>query len=236
MQKFCSLVFALVIAPACGGDGGGNSDVDAAVDSPSGCDPASVLPTSYRPIAMVSTGVVQVTTSSGVTSGTIDATAGGLASSADRPYIYVDLRNGVKIEADDLAARTSTMWDIALKRSSLRINGGDSGPGDRQLAVVQAASAGEVTTAPASGYTTDDFTTDDCMLDSIPGGEPRSAFGEWYNYDPQTRTVSPKSEVYVIERNNGSRTAFRIVTYYGDTSMPMRGAFYGVEWKQLRAQ
>lgn len=225
--------FALLFAPACGGDGGGNTDVDASVDTSSGCDPATVLPTNYRPIPMVSTGAVQVETSSGMTSGTIDATAGGLANSADRPYIYVDLRNGVKVEVDDLAARTSTTWDIALKRSSLRINGGDSGVGNRQLAIVQATSMGEVTVAPTSGYTTDDFTTDDCMLDSLPGGEPRSAFGEWYDYDPQTHAVSPKSEVYVIERNNGSRTAFRIVTYYGDASMPMRGAFYSVEWKQL---
>lgn len=226
------LVLAFVTA-ACSDDGAANSEADGGVDSPSGCDPATVLPTSYRPIAMVSAGAVQVSTSSGVTSGTIDATAGGLANSADRPYIYVDLRNGVKLEVDDLAARTSMMWDVALKRSSLRVNGGDSGTGNRRLAVVQASSLAEVTAAPTSGYTTDDFTTDDCMLDSLPGGEPRSAFGEWYDYNPETHVVTPKGEVYVVERNNGSQTAFRIVTYYGDTSMPMRGAFYSVEWKQL---
>lgn len=228
------MLVTLVVTAACGDDGGGNSGVDASVDSSSGCDPATVLPSNYRPIAMVSTGAVQVSTASGVTSGTIDATAGGLANSADRPYVYVDLRNGAKVDADDLAARNSPMWDIALKRSSLRINGGDSGPGSRRLVVMPAATLGDITVAPTDGYTTDDFTTDDCMLDSLPGGEPRSAFGEWYNYDPQTHAVSPKGEVYVLERNNGSRTAFRIITYNGDTSMPMRGAFYGVEWKQLQ--
>jgi hypothetical protein len=70
------------------------------------------------------------------------------------------------------------------------------------------------------------------MLDALPGGEPKSAFGEWYNYDEQTHAVSPKSEVYVLERNDGSRTAFRISSYY-DPAMPMRGALYSVEWKQL---
>jgi hypothetical protein len=97
-----------------------------------------------------------------------------------------------------------------------------------------AATLTEVTAAPSSGYTTDDFTTADCMLDSLPGGEPKSAFGEWYNYDPATHAVSPKTEVYVIERDGGSRTALRIVSYNGDTTMPMRGAYYSVEWKQLQ--
>ena len=227
------LLPALFACVGCGG-GNGEASVDASIDSGSGCDPAALLPTAYRPIAMVSTGAVQVSTTAGLTSGTIDATAGGLANSADRPYVYVDLRNGVKIEVDDLAARSSMTWDLALKRSSLRINGGDSGPGARKLAVMPAATLAEVTAAPNSGYMTDDFTTPDCMLDTLPGGEPKSAFGEWYNYDAQTHAVSPKSEVYVIERNNGSRTAFRVISYNGDTAMPMRGAYYSVEWKQLQ--
>ena len=71
------------------------------------------------------------------------------------------------------------------------------------------------------------------MLDMLPGGEPRIAFGEWYDYNPQAHTLTPKPEVYVLERNNGSRTAFRIVSYYGDAAAPMRGAYYAVEWKQL---
>lgn len=234
----CLLFCALLVTSACGGGDGGNSEVDAGIDPPMvdaapGCNPATVLPSNYRPIALVSTGAVQVTTTAGVTSGTIDATAGGITNAADRPYIYVDLRNGVRVDVDDLAARTSTTWDIALKRSSLRINGGDSGAGNRRLAVVQAATLGEVTAAPTSGYATDDFTTDACKLDNHPAGEPKSAFGEWYGYDDQTHGVAPKSEVYVIERGDGTRTALRIVTYYGDPAMPMRGAYYGVEWKQL---
>jgi hypothetical protein len=164
--------------------------------------------------------------------GTIDATAGGTANSADRPYIYVDLETGTRVDIDDLGARTSMAWDIMLKRSSVRSNGGDSGPGKRTIAVGQVTSLDAIT-APASGYASDDFTTADCMLDVIPGGEPKSAFGEWYAYDQTTHAVAPKAEAYVVERSDGSRTAFRVVTYYGDTAMPMRGAFYSVEWKQL---
>ncbi|MBX3156149.1 MAG: HmuY family protein [Deltaproteobacteria bacterium] len=221
----------LVLVGACSG---GSDPTPEDVDAPptSTCDPATVLPSNYRPIATVSAGAVTVTTASGVTSGTIDATAGGLAGSPDNPYIYVDLAAGTKVALDDLAARTSTAWDVALKRSSLRVNGGDSGTGGRKLAVVQANDLASVT-APSTGYTEDDFTDADCMLVGLPGGEPASAFGEWYDYDPVMHTVTPKAEVYVIERPGGTRTALRLVTYYGDATNPMRGAYYQVEWKQL---
>ena len=122
-------------------------------------------------------------------------------------------------------------WDIALKRSSLRSNSGDSGAGNRKVAVVAADDLATVTVGPASGYTTDDFTSADCMFAGIPGGEPQSVFAEWYNYDQATNQLSPKPEVYVVERSDGSRSAFRIVTYYGDPASAMRGAFYRVEFK-----
>ena len=227
-----SLLAILCLTAACGSDPKPElitPDAPAA----SGCDPATVLPSNFRLVAKTSTGAVMVTTTAGVTFGTIDATAGGLAAAADNPYIYVDLVNGTKVAVSDLDARTSTTWDVALKRASLRINGGDSGAGKRQLAVVQATTLDAVTAGPATGYVTDDFATDDCMLQALPVGEPLSAFGEWYDYDINTHVVTPKAQVYVIERNDGTRTAFRVIEYYGDTAMPTRGAFYQVEWKQL---
>jgi hypothetical protein len=224
------LAASLCAAAACGDD---PEIVDPPGDGPGGCDPATILPANYRPIPTVSTGQVQVTTAGGVTSGTVDATAGGLSGAADNPYLYLDLKTGMKVAINDLDARMSTAWDISLKRASLRVNGGDSGTGGRKLAVVQAAMLSAVTAAPASGYAADDFTDANCQLITLPAGEPASAFGEWYNYDPNTHVVTPKSEVYVLERPDGSHTALRIITYYGDASMPMRGAYYQVEWKQL---
>src|SRR5262245_19807454 len=125
----------VVVVAACGG---GGSDPDAhitQIDARTGCDPATALPTEYRPIAEVSTGLINVTNSGGTWSGTIDATAGGLSAAADNPYIYVDLANGVKVAVDDLGEYSDMTWDIALKRSSLRSNGGDSGPGGRSISI-----------------------------------------------------------------------------------------------------
>lgn len=199
---------------------------------PPGCNPAAVLPLNYRPIPKIATTLLTVTTTAGVTSGTADATAGGIAMAAENPYLYLDLKAGTKVDLNDLDARTSSAWDIGLKRSSIRLNSGDSGTGNRKSAPVAAVSLAEVTTGPADGYQIDDYTTADCKMVTIPGGEPMSAFGEWYEYDLQTNKVKPKAEVHVIQRADGSRTAFRVTGYY-DPAMPSRGAVYSVEWKQL---
>ena len=229
MMKVLSLgllVASICAVAACDDDGRVDPPL---ADGPTGCDPATILPSNYRPIPNVATGMVNVTTTGGITSGTIDATAGGSMNSADNPYIYVDLKMGAKVAINDLDARSSTAWDIALKRPSLRVNGGDSGGGGRKLAVVQAATLAEVMTAPTSGYEVDDFADANCMLITGLIGNPMSAFGEWYNYNMATHEVTPKSEVYVLEHPDGSRTALRIIGYAtGGTT-----ALYGVEWKQL---
>src|SRR4051812_3361383 len=118
------------LAVACGGDSP-SDQVDAAplIDTPpGGCDLATALPANYRPIPNVSSGTVAMST---MFPGTylVDATAGGISGSADNPYIYLDLKAGVKVAINDLDARSSMAWDVALKRASLRVNGGDSGGG-----------------------------------------------------------------------------------------------------------
>lgn len=206
---------------------------DGQPDGPPVCNPASVLPANYRLIDKVATTLLTVTTTGGVTSGIADATAGGINMASENPYLYLDLKNGVKVDINDVQARTSTAWDIALKRSSPRLNGGDSGAGGRKSVPVPATTLAEVTAGPASGYIEDDFTTADCKIVTIPAGEPNSAFGFWYNYDQANNNrVIPKPEVHVIQRPDGSRTALRFVGYYDPTN-PVRGAVYSLEWKQL---
>jgi len=240
MKMFSSVATALLAAGllvGCSGDDGGKTGDDGN-DLPdagnnNGCDPQTVLPTAYRPIATTATTMVNLTTTAGVTTGSIDATAGGIGSSADNPYIYVDLLHATKVDVNDISATTNNAWDIALKRSSLRTNSGDSGGGGRKLATVAGATSVSADTAPADGYLTDDFTSDDCMVATIPGAEPMSAFGEWYDYDGETHVVTPKSDVYVIQRSDKTRTAFRFTTYYGNDASPMSGAYYKIEIKQL---
>ena len=134
MRSLSLLVLLLPLA-ACGSDDVAVVSPDAAIDA-AGCDPTTALPTQWRPIAMVSTGAVNVTTAGGVTSGTIDATAGGTAAAADNPYVYLDLMAGTKVDLTDTASLTSTAWHVGFKRAGIKLNGGDSGPGQVAAAVV----------------------------------------------------------------------------------------------------
>ena len=227
------LSLAALLGPgACGGDDGA-APVDAAadIDAP-GCDPTVALPTQWRPIAMVSTGAVNVTTTGGVTSGTIDATAGGTGAAADNPYVYLDLMTGTKVAITDTASLSSTAWHIALKRAGIKLNGGDSGPGQVAAASVAAARLADVTSAPAS-LAVDDWADGDCQLIAGPTGEPATVMSTWYDYDEQTHVLTPKSVVWVIRIAPGVFRKLRITTYYGAPGQPMRGAYYGVEWAPL---
>jgi hypothetical protein len=235
-----SLVFGLGLAlassPGCGGDDDDGDTADAAPSRPDagGCDPAAALPLQWRPIAMSATGAVTVTTAGAVSSALIDGTAGGLDAAADNPYVYLDLEDGKKVAIDDVTAFDDHTWDLAFKRASIRANGGDSGTGGVEVATVAAASLDEVTAPPAaSELKSDDWASATCTFVGTPGGEPLSAFGEWYAYDEATHAVTPKTEVFVVKSRSGAFYKVRILTYYGDDSMPMRGAVYKVEWAAL---
>ncbi|MBP8808204.1 MAG: hypothetical protein KBG48_10725 [Kofleriaceae bacterium] len=207
--------------------------VDAAPPDSDGCDEAALLPSNYRPIPMRSTGAVTTTLAGAVTTATLDATAGGTAAAPDNPYLYLDLLAGARVEVSDLEAATSTAWHVALKRASVKLNGGDSGPGAVAAARVAAASLAEVTAAPTT-FASDDWASADCALVTTPGGEPATAMGDWYDYDPATHRLTPKAEVWVVRLGaDGPLRKLRIVTYYGDAANPMRGAMYRVEWAPL---
>ena len=180
---------------------------------------------------MVSTGAVNVTTAGGVTSGTIDATAGGTAAAADNPYVYLDLMAGTKVDLTDTASLTSTAWHVGFKRAGIKLNGGDSGPGQVAAAVVNAATLAEVTTAPGA-VELDDWADPACAL-VASHGEPATVMSTWYDYNDQTHVLTPKAQVWVIRIAPDVFRKLRIVTYYGDTANPMRGAFYRVEWAPL---
>jgi HmuY protein len=237
-MRTTSLLLTCALLVACDGGSGDpavDAHVDAPPDAPGACQPAELLPTQWRPIAMVSTGALAVTTTGGVTSGTIDATAGGTAAAADNPYVYLDLASGTKVAISDIGALSSPDWHVAIKRSSWKLNGGDSGPGHVTGAAVAALSLDDITAVPA-GLAADDWATSDCMLLSTPGGEPATVMSAWYDYHDADHTLTPKAEVWVLKLGDAADAPvrkLRITTYYGDGASPMRGAFYRVEWAAL---
>jgi len=236
-----ALALALPIASACGGDDDDDSDgtnePDAAVsadaaplDASGECEPTSVLPANFRPIAEVSEGTV-VTTPGDVTGAVIDATAGGSMMQANNPFIYVDLEKGTKAEIDDVEAYDSDAWDIAWKRANIRLNGGDSGTGGVAKATVPAENLEAVKEAPPDGeFATDDWVDENCELIAQQKGTPSNSFGEWYEYDIDTNRLAPKAEVHVIRTRSGTLVKLEIENYYDEEN---NSAVYTVRWAPL---
>jgi hypothetical protein len=78
----------------------------------------------------VSTGNVTVlSTTAGVSTLYVNATAGGMTDAPKNPWTFVALDVGSKVEVSDLTSIASTAWDLAFKRAQIYTNSGDGGPG-----------------------------------------------------------------------------------------------------------
>jgi hypothetical protein len=225
----CALLAFAVTGCGTGDTGGGGPDAAAgAPDAAPGCpDPTSALPQDWRPIASVSGGAVESAAASGVTTTTVDASAGGFGNSGDEPYVYLDLSGSetAKVAIDDVTSYGSTDWDIALKRFVIRANGGDSGPGGVAVSRVVAGSIEEVTSEPAAQtFVADNFASPSCTFLGDQIGAPTTAFTDWY--DIENTILTPRALVFVVRLRDGSLVKLEIETYYGDPADPNKSAIF----------
>lgn len=173
--------------------------------------------TALLPVSEVSTADVSVLSEDGTTKTLfVDATAGGPAGAATQPRVYVDLATGSRVDVSDVAAASSTAWDLAIERSYLFTNGGDGGPGQGGARFVSKAEA-DVTAADATGLVTEKFFDEDC--NPIPDRSGRgfeTSFDDWYDYDMATNKLTPFDGTYVVRGGTGKLYKVRIVTYYAN--------------------
>lgn len=192
------------------------------------------------PQKSVSKGAVTTTVVGGVNQTEIDATAGGMSSAHKNPWVYVSLRDGGKrVEIDDFAARTSTAWDLALRRSVIRINGGDSSKvGQGAVAIVISTTLDKVSSVPPSSqFAQDDFLDDKCAILRNPINNIRTAFGGangmWYQYDTGQMKLTPNPDSYVVRSGDGKQHFKLYINTYYDPSTGA-GAHFNVSWSELK--
>ncbi len=118
-------------------------------------------------------------------------------------WIYMDLESGRQVDQGD------DSWDLRFQRYNIAVNGGISGDADVGVAWVPEADLEGIDTAPASGWTTDAADGDD------DDEEPDLAFATWYDYDPETHILTPKSGVYVV-RTADADYGVELLDYYSD--------------------
>lgn len=191
------------------------------------------------PQTKVSTGAVSTTDlGGGVKETKIDASAGGTSMELKNPFVYVSLKDGSKVDLDDVAARKATSWDLAFRRSVIRVNGGDSGAGSCEVAIVAGTTMDQVTTVPAaSEFDTDDFLDENCVVQVNDAGYLKTAFGgdtgRWYDFDTTNMKLLPNPDVYVVKTSDGTYVKLEIKDYY-DTSTPPQGGHFTIQWSVLQ--
>lgn len=130
------------------------------------------------------------------------------ATSTER-WVLVDLDRGE--EVDIATAAGAADWDLAVRRSEIKVNGGVSGAGGVEVAETAVAFA-EVERAPEIGWVTDraDSPDDD---DEAPD-YAFAAGGAWYDYDASAHLLSPRDTVYALRSTAGDHFAIELTGYY----------------------
>lgn len=178
---------------------------------------------------------VTITENGGVFSAEIDAAAGGLDNSASHAFIYLDLDAGEKLAINDFEAiSTNKTWDLAFKRTVIRSNGADSGPGDIQVARITGETFDSITAVPGDLIFAQDVAFDvDGNLLTDPIGAPKTAFnyintdtssGSWYDYGAGISAIA--GHVYIIQDSKTSVSfKFEIISWASGQ--------YSVRWAKL---
>lgn len=254
MMKLLSLILVAVPFAACsssttptgigvGTPDGGDPDAGTVDAPPGGTQCTSARDQLLLPIDKVSTGVVSVLSDvAGKKTIYVDAAAGGLGTAAKNPRVYVDLAAGARVAVTDKSAAASTEWDLALKRSVIFTNGGDTGVGVGGAVSLPKAfasvSAADVTSAvPAKEKLFDG----NCNAQVDRTNAPNTTFADWYDYDQATNIPTPKPNVtFVVTGGTGKKYKVGIKAY---DALPDGGSrnntstgFYLLEVTEVPAQ
>ncbi len=147
---------------------------------------------------------------------TIDASAGGgMEAARNNPFVYVDLDTPGFVDISDVDALDATGWDIAFKRTLIRINSADSGDGTVEMAKVEQA-FDDVTAVPDGlDWYTDVSYDAECVPLLDPINNPLAAINylnplnptgsqSWYLYG---NGIEPEAGVtYLIRNTDGGGT------------------------------
>jgi hypothetical protein len=113
-------------------------------------------------------------------------------------YTLINLKSGTIVPNTDSA---SNKWDIAFRLATILINSNASGPGAAAVQVKDGTFE-SFTQAPETGYAYD--TTAAKLALKGP---------EWYNYDPITRSFSPKAgKTFLLKTADGKYAKMEIIS------------------------
>lgn len=160
---------------------------------------------------------------------TLDAGLGGAAQAAQSSYLYASLTGGKLIEISDKAALTDDTWELAFKRTELRINSADSGPGMWMLGKAVETTWEEAAPPSTMGdaWSTDDFVNEQCEIATFGRESLLTAFNQWYDYNPETHEISAPAGVIYFLYNMTTHAALKLEI------QSYEGGIYTLRWATL---
>lgn len=113
-------------------------------------------------------------------------------------------------------ATISSQWDIAFLRTTLKINGGTSGPGDGGVLMLSGVNFEDITEVPTDAA----FVVDDTL--STGFAIPTGSDSGWYHYTgpPNHWILAIEGRVLIFRTADGRFAKVRIVAYYSDGEQP----------------
>ena len=205
-----------------GGTGGsaantaGSSNGD---PTPSACSAA--LRQSLSLVDEVSTAPVSILSESeGERTLYVDASVGGLSNQDTHPWLYLALATGQAVPLTDLEALKSKAWDLAFKRSVVRTNGGDSGPG-KGGAIRIALPWGEVDSSTLGGKAlpVESWFDENCEVARDSAMNLITTFSGWSEYDEANHVLSAAPDVvFVTAAADGSLYKVELLDYYSTST------------------
>ncbi len=145
----------------------------------------------------------------------VDASVDGIDGQDTHPWIYVSLSTGQAVAVTDLEAFDSSAWDLAFKRSVVRTNSGDGGPGTG--GAIRIALAWDKVDAATLGNKTlpiEAWFDAECTIMKDSTNNLVTTFSDWSQYDEATHVLAPADVVYITAGADGSLYKLAILDYY----------------------
>jgi len=120
---------------------------------------------------------------------------------------------GFDLDAGVVVDTTEPAWDLSFLRYNVRLNGGVSGDGNVEAAVLAGVAYEDVVEAPETGFATDAPDADGDGIDEL-------VFAGWYDYDLVDHTLSPADVVYVVRSTEAADHKLSFLSYYDHAGTP----------------
>ena len=193
----------------------------------------------------------------------IDATAGGSFATEAHDFTYFSFEQREVVSLTDAEATHSREWQIAFKRSEIRLSGGQEAyfnlssgelmsPADPATSMdwdlhfsgyvirlnggISGPGQGGAFPAYQTGQSFEDITR--AMGFGYFADKAGSAFssdsGEWYSYDSETHLLSTRNHVYLIDTGEGFYK-MQILNFYLEVEGSPVSGFVTFRWRPLGA-